>query len=399
MFLLIACDTGEDDAGAKDRARLRAEVESLASAWLAHAATPNGFQRTKFDANWHELPGNDTVDLTSQARLVYLYAAAFDFSGEPQYLKAMVSAADFMLRHMQGLTETSWVKRVSPSGDIIDSSDHPYGYSFVVFSLSHAYRASGDERYRERALQTWGSDVWPGLKAAREWSASAAPGLRKTQGNWSQNPYMHLFEALLVLHEITHSVEVWADIVAMARFLDEKLLQPCDCLPEWFLTPSFTPQHGERTKIYLGHQVEWAYLLDRAVHQGLDRRYQVLANRLLTFAIRYGVNQGHETHRQRGGLHAKADLKGKLTDETYWWWAQAELLRATLHFSNYHGRSELRDVYADNHVFSRLHFIDLQRGSWTNESPFLSYKTPSQMRQVIGYHWMAFYMEALTPLH
>jgi len=385
-----------DRVGTTDRARLAAETKNLASAWLANAATPNGFQKTEFDANWRELPSNDTVDLTSQARLVYLYAAAFDLSGEPRYLEAMVNAADFMLRYMQGVTEADWVNRVSSSGLIIDNTIDPYGYSFVVFSLSHAYRVSGDERYLERALKTWRSDVWPGLKATREWPASAESGLKIAQGNWSQNAYMHLFEALLALHEVTHSVEVWADIVAMAKFLDESLIQSCACLPEWFLVPGFTPLNGDGAKLYLGHQVEWAYLLDRAVHQGLDSRYQQLANKLLTFAIRYGVSKGEETHRQRGGLHATADLSGELIDDTYWWWAQAELLRVTLHFYKYHGRSELRDVYADNHVFSRLHFIDLQRGSWTNESPFLSHKTPSQVRQVIGYHWMAFYQEALN---
>jgi len=381
---------------ATDRARLRAEAESLAGSWLVHAATPNGFQKTVFDGSWRELSENDTVDLTSQARLVYLYAAAFDFSSEPRYHKAMVNAADFMLRHMQGVTEAGWVKRVSSSWVVIDNSIDPYGYSFVVFSLSHAYRVSGDERYLERALQTWRSGVWPGLKAAREWPSSGELALKKAQGNWSQNPYMHLFEALLALHEVSHSVEVWADIVAMAKLLDGKLLQSCGCLPEWFATPNYTPLHGDQTQVYLGHQVEWAYLLDRAVHQGLDSRYRQTANKLLTFAIRYGVNQGHETHRQRGGLHAKADLSGELIDNAYWWWAQAELLRATLHFSKHHGRRELRDVYADNHVFSRLHFIDLQRGSWTNESQFFSEKSPSQLRQVIGYHWMAFYQEALN---
>jgi len=147
----------------------------------------------------------------------------------------------------------------------------------------------------------------------------------------------------------------------------------------------------------LGHQVEWAYLLDRAVHQGLDSRYQQLANKLLTFAIRYGVSSGEEGHRERGGLYATTDLRGEVIDGSYWWWAQAELLRTTLHFSTYHGRRELRDVYADNHVFSRLHFIDIQRGSWSNESPFFEGKAPSQLRQVIGYHWMAFYLEALAP--
>ena len=39
------------------------------------------------------------------------------------------------------------------------------------------------------------------------------------KGSWSINAYLHLFEALLVLHDVSDSPAVWADIEAMVRFL------------------------------------------------------------------------------------------------------------------------------------------------------------------------------------
>jgi mannose/cellobiose epimerase-like protein (N-acyl-D-glucosamine 2-epimerase family) len=293
-----------------------------------------------------------------------------------------------MLAYMQGPEEPGWYKVVHRSGKPINKSIHSYGYSFALFAMAHAYGVTQDSRYLAQAIATWKSDVWPGLSAAREWNRN-----RKLLGNpsgktWSQNPFMHLFEALLALYEVTRSEEVWLDIQAMARFLDEKLLQPCGCLPEWYVAASFSPLDGDDTRLYLGHQVEWAFLLSHAVELGLNRDYLDTANSLLDLALSHGISA------DTGGLQATSTMDGKEGDKSYWWWAQAELMRATAHFAEMHGRSDLYPVFEQTQSFARMHFIDLARNNWTNKSPYFA-DDQGKIRQVIGYHWMAYYAEAL----
>ena len=390
ITLLIGCDPAANENKYLDKGQLLNEATSLAGNWREHAPLPNGFQQTQFDTKWQSSSDNKAVDLTSQSRLIYVYATAYEISGDIKYLEALRKAADFMLAHMLRPEEAGWYKSVDRTGSPIGNSIHTYGYSFAIFAMAHAYRATQDGRYLTQAIYTWQSGVWLGLSAAREWKANGRLPVTVPDSFWSQNPFMHLFEALLSLYEVTKSPAVWVDIGAMAKFLEEKLLQPCGCLPEWYVATSFSPQHGEDTRLYLGHQVEWAFLLSRAVQLGLDDRYLDTANGLLNFSLRHGID------RESGGLQATSSMNGQEGDKSYWWWAQAELMRATVHFAREHGRKDLYSVYEKAQLFARMHFIDLGRRNWINESPYFA-DEQGKLRQVIGYHWMAFYTEALLP--
>ncbi len=390
-WLLTACGGQSSNAAEYlDRGRLQSEALGLASAWVNHAPKTNGFQRTKFNGLWEPSAESTRVDLTSQARLIYVYAAAFDLTGDENYRYEVRNAADFMLTNMRTENGSGWYKSVDANGAPTRRSVHRYGYAFAIFGMAHAFRITGDSRYLQLALATWQSGVWTGLKAARAFRANRFPPVAESEGAWSQNPYMHLFEALLVLHEVTQSQKVWADINAMALFLEKQLIQPCGCLPEWFEAGKYVPlDKGSGVGVYHGHQVEWAFLLSKAVDQGLDRRYLGVADKLLDFAINHGLDL------ETGGLKAESKMDGYVTDASYSWWVQAELMRVAVHFARYRGRSELWQTYEGAHLFARIHYIDQDRGGWSSSSPLHTGKADRDLRKVIGYHAMAFYMEAL----
>lgn len=383
------CDSLSDEVINIDKDQFLLEANTLATQWKVHAPSSNGFQRTHFDTRWRAANGNEKVNLTSQARLVYVYATAYKLSGDEEFIKALRNAADFMLNQMRRSDEAGWYKSVDRDGAPLNKSVHTYGYSFAIFAMANAYSVTKDSRYLENSISTWKSNVWPGLRAAREWYKSGRFTDSPSGKSWSQNPFMHLFEALLELFEVTGSRAVWEDVEAMAKFLQEKLMQkPCGCLPEWYVAANFSPLDGDETRMYLGHQVEWAFLLSRAVDLGLAHHYLDTANSLLNFALERGFN------RENGGLQATSTMDGKEGNKSYWWWAQAELMRATLHFAERHKRNDLYQVFHKTQTFARMHFIDLARKNWTDKSPYFT-DDRHKIRQVIGYHWMAFYAEGL----
>lgn len=391
--LLASCSEQPAQNTHLDQQRLTDEALALAQGWLDNAAQASGFQQNKFNGSWQPTTDNHRVDLTSQARLIYVYAAAYDLSKEPKYREGAIQAADFMLDSMRQANNNHWHKYVDDQGKPVDSALYPYGYSFTIFGLAHAYRISAEQRFIQAAMATWRSGVWKGLEAARAFSATGIAPQLPAKGVWSQNSFMHLFEALLVLHQISNSPQVWSDIESMAMFVKDHLIQPCQCLPEWYHGDNYQPlAKGGNTGIYHGHQVEWAYLLSRAVQQGLDRRYLGTAQRLLNFAITYGLDP------DTGGLKAIANMKGEPLNDSYWWWSQAELLRASVHFARHYQRDDLWPIYQAQHLFARIHYIDQQRGGWNGQSPLHSNKPTSELNKVIGYHAMGFYHEALQTL-
>ncbi len=377
-----------------DGGQLRTQATALAEAWLIHAPTENGFFRTRFNALWEPLPGNNKVSLVSQSRMIYVLAAGYDLSGDPRYLAAARAGADFMLESMRNRETGGWYRAVDAEGRPVERGVHPYGYSFVVFGLAHAYRVTGDRAYLSAAIDTWRSGVWPGLEEARRSNDQpvSARAVSLPQGAvWSQNPYMHLFEALLALHEASDMPEVWSDIEAMAAFTEERLIQPCGCLPELYDAETFTPlDDAAGGQVIIGHQVEWASFLRQAVDRGLDQRYAGLAEGLLDFAIAYGVD------RDNGALLGQSDQHGVIRNTARWWWAQAELMRATTAFAARERRADLWPIHQAASDYALIHHIDPVHGGWTFESFIESGKGLATLEKAIGYHAMAYYLEALS---
>ena len=378
-----------------NRVRLMTEAKEAVRPWLEHAPTQNGFFRTHFGLNWTPQKGNNRVWLTSQARLLYVLAKGYDLTRDERFRNAVRSGGKFLLTHMRD-RKGGWHHIVNADGGPIRSNANKYAYSFVIFGLSHAYRVTGETTFRKAALETWRSGIWPGLVAARKLARSRSQnefvGIQHPKNRfWSQNAFMHLFEALLALHDITDSPEIWSDIRAMARLMKDKMMRPCGCLPEWYEAATLSPQKNNKDgNVNLGHQVEWSFLLSRAIDKGLSSNYRTVAEGLLDFAIKHGVDQDN------GNLQKTSDENGWVRGQGDWWWAQAEMMRATIYFAAKRGRADLWPIYKRAHTFVRIHYLDQQRGGWVQQS-IVRNKT-SSLRKVIGYHAVAFYAEALRVL-
>ena len=394
FFVASACDDPSNQAGGYvDKPRLRAEAEAAIRPWLQYAPDGSGFFRTQFDRIWQPLDGNGKVSLVGLSRLLYIFAAGYDLTGDLRFREAVRSGGRFLLDKMRNPASGGWYNTVDSQGQPVHKGAHPYGYSFVVFGLSHAYRLIGDEDFLQAALDTWRSGVWHGLSTARSHAGRgyADVGSSDTKPSWTQNPYMHLFEALLALHDVTGSAEVWSDIEDMARFLKERLIHSTGCMPEWFDTLTFSPLDDTgKGFVELGHQVEWAYFLSRVVERGLDERYRGVAERLMDFAIDHGLD------RKTGGLRGRSDYSGQNFSGRKQWWAQAELMRAAVHFATRHGRDDLWPIYRKAQDFARIHYVDQEYGGWTRDSFVDSGKSSRELKKTIGYHVVGFYMEALS---
>ena len=92
---------------------------------------------------------------------------------------------------------------VSADGTLLDDRKNSYGTAFAIFGLSHAARVAEEKLYRQAAL-----DVWFNMKQnlrddADFYKPSTTRDYSQKSGTNSQNPMMHLFEALLTLYDAT----------------------------------------------------------------------------------------------------------------------------------------------------------------------------------------------------
>ena len=200
---LAACS----DPDARIRNRIdtgwhRDDLEALLLHWHSHALRPDGSFQLAFDRAWKPQPQGE-LELTGQARLVYAFAAGHEFIPDAGYLKVARRGADYLLQRFRDPVHGGFFYSVGPDGAPKGTVKRAYGHAFVLLALAEVYRIGGDVRYRDAALQAWREIELNFFDPAGGLYSECQRDFKPIAGSRTQNPLMHMFEALLALREAT----------------------------------------------------------------------------------------------------------------------------------------------------------------------------------------------------
>jgi mannose-6-phosphate isomerase len=203
---------------------------------------------------------------------------------------------------------------------------------------------------------------------------------------------MHLFEALMALHDATGSQEVLRDAQAHADNIANRLVQGEGRVPELYDTEWHAARPEQGGYFALGHRFEWAFLFSHAIEKGLPARYLGAAERLLNYGMKVAYDQ------QEGGIFSRGDYEGCAVRGPKGWWEQCEFLRALMHWAAVRGRADLWPAFDKSLTFSKKNLTDAEYGGW-----FSSYDAQQATRRSsskggiwqVGYHVCGMYLEAL----
>lgn len=359
--------------------------------WLKVLPTANGFFNSAVTRDWQVIdqqPG----DIVGQARGIYLMAAGYDLAARLAYLEQVKLGTDFLLRHYRDPLHGGWFEAVGPDGKPKNDNKRLYSQAFVIFALAHAYRATQDKRYLDAALQTWSEIRLRYADAHGGFRAGTNRNFSQTRFDNSQNPIMHLFEALLALNQTSGSREAFEGAESIGRFVTHRLLEGLPDgtarIPELY-DEQWRPLPGARGgRIDIGHQFEWAYLFSAASEAGLNPIFAGVADRLLNYAITNGFEKGEQ------GTITAITPEGEVRRQRGWW-QQAEALRALIHHAAIRGRSDLWGRVTQQTEFIRMEFLDNQNGGWHNLALSDCRKGSCPDRQPDGYHMTALHLEAI----
>jgi len=374
-----------------DREWFRQTLAGETAHWRQAAFRPNGFFAVSLDRQWRPV-GNQYGTLVSQSRQIFDMATGFELTREPAYLDAVKKGTDFLLAHFRDTEKGLFFWSVTPEGKVIDDGKDSYGVAFTIFGLSHAARVTKDERYSKAALETWAQMKEHLRDSAGFFKPKTDRNYTRVIGQNTQNPMMHLFEALLALHDATGSKEVFRDAQAFADAIYTQLFDQREGrLPEMYdanWKPSPPEQNG---RIELGHQFEWAFLLSRAVEKGFSKRFLKIGERLLD----YGMKVAYDN--EEGGVFSRGDYQGNAIRGPKTDWQQCESMRAMMHYAVLRGRKDLWPAFHKSLDYAKRHLIDAEYGGW-----YQDYDPKNPTRRTgkgniwrLGYHICGFYAEAL----
>lgn len=374
---IVGCERTRDDGVRAGASRQPADVDWLAGNLiggtvgprLRHGLLPDGFYQPNLGADWRPLP-SQAATLISQSRAIYVMAMGYEVSGDERYLAAMRRAADYLMRCFPDRRGPGrWVRSVGPDGGVLSDAFHAYGHAHVVFALAHAFKVAGESTYLDAAMHTWLALEVPGAIEGH----SALYDLR------GLNVAMHVFEALLVLAKASNSRLVRGDLESLGDYIVARFYEPRQgCFVE-----ELTPQRARSadSEVRLGHSIEVAFLLSRAVDAGLPWRYLQPGIASADFVARIARRDDD------GMIPHTVDLTGRVRDGEYHWWCQTELLRGLAHFGIHRGRDDLREQFESALRSVRRLFVDPNDGSW--------YSGPRARDANRGHEWKVGYHVAM----
>lgn len=359
--------------------------------WLKVLPTANGFFNTAVTRDWQVLdpqPG----DIVSHTRAIYLMAVGHELTGNPAYLEQVRLGTNFLLEKFRDPQHGGWVEAVGPDGKLKNGNKRLYSQAFVIFALAHAYRTTHDPRYLEAAWLTWQNIRLRFADGKGGYRAGMNRDFSSRMINNTQNPIMHLFEALLALHQASGDPAVLQDAESVAKLVAYRLMEG---LPDGtariaeLYDDDWRPLSGERGGyIDIGHQFEWAFLFSAGSEAGLSAIYAEVANRLIDYAIANGYDTGES------GVRASITPDGKINHQRGFW-QQAEALRALMHHAAIRDRSDLWGRVTQMTEYIRSEFLDEKHGGWYIGGVTECRKNRCSDRQPDGYHMTALHQEAI----
>ncbi|MGQ3054668.1 MAG: AGE family epimerase/isomerase [Roseateles sp.] len=364
LAALAACT----DPDARFRNRIdkgwhRDDLEALLLHWHRHAPRPDGSFQTRFDRAWKPL-SQPELELTAQARLVYTFAAGHEFIDDAGYLAVARRGADYLLERFRDPVHGGFFHTVAADGSPRAVVKRAYGHAFALLALAEVYRVSGNERYRDAAQQAWREielgfgDLAGGLvnECDREFKPIA--------GGRTQNPVMHMFEALLCLRGASGDKTAEAGARRLGDFVAYKLLQGQGesegggaFVPEWYDAAwQPLPTKAAGGYIDIGHQFEWSHLLMTGAP--VAPVYAQVAERVLAYALSAGYDDID------GGCGMRAFPDGGRADMRKGWWQQAECMHALLVAAQATGRTDLWRRYEQTQALVKEQLVDAEHGGW-----------------------------------
>jgi mannobiose 2-epimerase len=359
-LLLAGCDRGGQGGDIAAVANVdwhRKDLNAHVSRWLAVSPMPSGLMHGMFDREWRPLK-EGTGDLTMHSRLVYTMLVGYEATGDARYLEAAKRGADFMLESYRDPVNGGFYQVIDKTGTPVSTHKSSYGHAFALLALAHAGRVTGEPKYKAAALAAW-QDIRRGLREPGGGLRGAAPRdfAPAPPGKHSQNPLMHMFEALLALSDATGDQQVLADTRELGDFVLNQLMVGLPdggaYIPEWY-DEQWKPLQDSDGFTDVGHQFEWSHLLRSAEKRGLPPVYSGVADRLLKYAVTKGYDE------QDGGIFNSISNQG-VVDRSKYWWEQAEAMKAFLAVAQ---RPEMARRYQETLDLVDKEIIDRDNGGW-----------------------------------
>jgi mannobiose 2-epimerase len=300
------------------------------------------------------------------ARIIWSFAAAYQYLPQTDYLVAAVHARDYFLDHFCDHKYGGVYWSVTAEGERLDTKKQLYAQGFAIYGLSELYKVTRDDEVLKNAInlfkvvETHFADRVNGgyIEAlARDFSPLEDMSLsaHDINADKTMNSHLHILEAYANLYKVWPDEGLKEAVEKLLMLVGTRIMAANGHLQLYFKR-DWTVLPGA---VSYGHDIETSWL---ALECALALKDLDIVNRVRPWALAMGM-AGNEGLLPDGSLRYEKLTDGKF-DDSRQWWVQAETVVGNLWLWKYHGETLSADKALKCWDYIREHLLDEKDGEW-----------------------------------
>lgn len=345
---------------------LQEELDNILHYWKKNAIDENGGGFYGRIDNDNVIDKNAGKGLVLNARILWTFSAAFNFTKEKEWLFIADRAFHYIMQHFHDPVHGGFYWSVDENGKQAEGKKQVYGIAFCIYGLAGYYRACENEDALQQAkdsyqlLEQYSFDAKYGgyLEAfGQDWKPIQDLRLstKDVNAKKTMNTHLHVLEAY------THLYQVWND--AKLRKSIERLL--------FVFTDHIISKHTHHLQLFFdehweskeevisyGHDIEAAWLLLEAA-EAIGNNELIGKVKNVSWQLACAAEKGVDVD---GGLWYEVKQKVMLREKH--WWPQAEAMVGFLNAWQVSGEQRFLEHAFRAWQFIQQHILDKQNGEW-----------------------------------
>jgi len=308
-----------------------------------------------------------------QARQLFVYTNAESFGWLTGKKRELVRVVENMVKdYFEADGAPGWVMAVDAQGKVTDAKRDLYAHAFSLLGMSCAYKLTKDKNYLDIADRTL-TFLDAHMSHPSGGYVNCLPAKDSIR---SQDPHMHLFEALIALHDVAPDRGYLTRATGMVQLFKERFFQQKTGIILEDFNMNWSPLPGDQGRLFEpGHHCEWIWLL-KNYNRRAGGDVQPWVKALAHTAAAYGRTSS-------GMLWSEVRDDGVVINNTSRVWPHTEAIRSALIMDNMAEADMWMDV-----LYNR--FLKLGcPGGWSEHwdadgKPLVNYLPASSLYHIVG---------------
>jgi mannobiose 2-epimerase len=348
------------------KSEVKAEYQYILNYWMKYSYSPKleGFYGAVDAENKPKL--NENKGIVLNGRILWTFSRAYIEDKNPEYLKLMIRAFDYIKKYFWDKTNGGVYWSVKANGQPVETRKLMYGHSFAVYGLSEYYRATGLKPALLLAQDVFQAIIKHSYDAknggyieayAQNWAEINDYILAKGNARKSMNTHLHLMECFANLYRVDKSEPVRFHLKHCIEIVMDKIIGKENTRQTLFFTENWEPL--SKAKSY-GHDIESSWLIQESVEILGDEELLKIA-KAKCIELAQSACEGLQAD---NGMIYEFDPETGHSNSNRDWWVMAEAMVGFYNAYQNTGKVHFLEKSENSWEFIKKYLIDHEKGEW-----------------------------------